>query len=79
MDVSQLVINLPATMRNIKKEMELRGYNDRRLCLEIGVNPSSFGGWRRGENSPSLIVIIRMAALFECDVEDLVVVKEGKL
>lgn len=53
------------------------GLDDSNLSQLIGIHRNTIANWRHRGNAPSLIAVIKMAALFECDIEDLVVVKEG--
>lgn len=59
-------------MRNsLQERRQARGWSQQRLADELGVSRQTVISIEKGRFDPSLPVAFRLAAAFECSIEDL--------
>lgn len=59
-------------MRNrLVESRKTRGWSQQRLAEELGVSRQTIVSIERGRFDPSLPLAFRLAAVFECGIEDL--------
>lgn len=59
-------------MRNaLPEQRRARGWSQQRLADELGVSRQTVISIEKGRFDPSLPVAFRLAAVFECSIEDL--------
>lgn len=70
------VIDMEATGRNIEKHRRASGMKIRDVQELFGFSsPQAIYKWERGKSLPSLDNLVALACIFECRVEDLLVMK----
>ena len=73
----QVAIDAVETGKNIRKMMEERDLCYQDLCYICGVSSQAVFKWFYGQSLPKIDNLVIIAALFECKVDDILVVKGG--
>lgn len=56
---------------NIKRMREEKGYSQKKLAERMGVNPSLIAAFEVGTKVPSLNVMLALAEVFDCTLDEL--------
>ncbi|HPX71935.1 MAG TPA: helix-turn-helix transcriptional regulator [Acholeplasmataceae bacterium] len=77
MNFSYPVINLEKTGQKIKKLREAKNLSVRDLQEILGFeSPQAIYKWQWGESLPTLDNLVILAKIFECKIEDILVISE---
>lgn len=77
MNFSYPVINLEKTGQKIKKLREAKDLSVRDLQEILGFeSPQAIYKWQWGESLPTLDNLVILAKIFECKIEDILVISE---
>ncbi len=77
MNFSYPVINLEKTGQKIKKLREAKDLSVRDLQEILGFeSPQAIYKWQWGETLPTLDNLVILAKIFECKIEDILVISE---
>ena len=60
----------------LRKAYKNRGYDQKSFAEALGVNEMTISRYRTGKRVPDIISLINMAALLECDINELITVDE---
>ena len=69
------IINKEATGKRIKKLMGENGVGIEEVLEVTGVGDMTVNSWFRGETVPSLINLLKIARMCDCEIIDILVVK----
>ena len=69
------IINKEATGKRIKKLMRENGVGVEEVLEVTGVGDMTVNSWFRGETVPSLINLLKIARMCDCEIIDILVVK----
>lgn len=70
-----ITINMPATGANIKNMMKVRNLKVKDVQAVCGFGtPQAIFKWMRGDTMPTIDNMLIIADLFECKMDDIVVV-----
>lgn len=69
------IINKEATGKRIKKLMQENGVGVEEVLEVTGVGDMTVNSWFRGETVPSLINLLKIARMCDCEIIDILVVK----
>ena len=72
-------IDMPKTGRNIVRLMERRGMSKRELAERLGFTTvQAIFKWQYGRSLPSLDNLVVLSRLFDCPIEDILVLRERR-
>ncbi|WP_296123894.1 helix-turn-helix transcriptional regulator [uncultured Streptococcus sp.] len=57
---------------NIKHLIHHKGYDNKRLAEELGVSLRSIQRWVSGDAFPDIEALVKMSAIFDCSLDDLI-------
>jgi transcriptional regulator with XRE-family HTH domain len=69
------IINKEATGKRIKKLMQENDVGIEEVLEVTGVGDMTVNSWFRGETVPSLINLLKIARMCDCEIIDILVVK----
>lgn len=69
------IINKEATGKRIKKLMQENSVGIEEVLEVTGVGDMTVNSWFRGETVPSLINLLKIARMCDCEIIDILVVK----
>lgn len=69
------IINKEATGKRIKKLMQENNVGIEEVLEVTGVGDMTVNSWFRGETVPSLINLLKIARMCDCEIIDILVVK----
>lgn len=63
-------------MKGLRALRERKGWNQKELAMQIGVSTSSVGMYEQGRRTAPVGLLIKIAKLFGCKIEDVLGVSE---
>ena len=57
--------------KSLQKRRIKTGYSQEEVADRLGITPKSYGDYERGDATPDILRLIRIAEIFECQLEEL--------
>jgi hypothetical protein len=57
--------------KSLQKQRLKTGYSQEEVADRLGITPKSYGDYERGDATADILRLIRIAEIFECQIEEL--------
>ena len=57
--------------KSLQKQRLKTGYSQEEVADRLGITPKSYGDYERGDATPDILRLIRIAEIFQCQIEEL--------
>lgn len=59
--------------KSLQKQRLKTGYGQDEVAERLGISTKSYGDYERGDSNPSILRLIQIAEIFECELDELLV------